>query len=120
MATSHVGDQSLAEPRHIGNNIFPNFPIFVRLLFFAHNHTSIAVNDVTNNLQGTHAQLLSDVLHLRNSLRDSLDYDTRRKLLTGEQMNINLLAPGGYEFAAGFLAVVALGAVVVPICKSVR
>ncbi|KAL4888857.1 hypothetical protein BDV59DRAFT_210634 [Aspergillus ambiguus] len=119
MDTPRVEDHHVSKPRHIGNTIFPNFPIFNRLLFFAHNHTSIAVKDVTNKLQGTHAQLLSDVLHVRNALRNSLDERTRQKLLNGDLVTITLLAPGGYEFAAGFLAIVALGAVVVPISIAV-
>ncbi|KAL5363342.1 hypothetical protein BJX96DRAFT_177982 [Aspergillus floccosus] len=114
-----IDNQGLAQPKHVGDNIFPNFPIFNRLLFFAHYYTSVAVDDVTNNLRGTHAQLLSDVLHVRNAVQKSLDEMTNQKLLRGERVTINLLAPGGYEFATGFLAIIALGAVVVPISIAV-
>lgn len=104
-------------PKHVGDNVFPNYPVFTRLLFYAQNSSSVAINDVTNNLQGTYAELLSDVLHLRNSIRDMLSPEIRERLILGHPVAINLLTPGGYEFAVGLLAILALGAVVVPICK---
>lgn len=104
-------------PQHVGDTILPNFSIFNRLLFFAGNRDNLVVNDVTNGLKATHRQLLSDVLHLRNALQARLDPDTRRRLLQGDEIAINLLASGGYEFATAFLALLALGAVIVPICE---
>lgn len=110
-------ERLLARPQHVGDNILPNFSLFVRLLFYAQYRSSVAINDVTNSLQGTHADLLSDVLHLRNAVRDMLSPEVRERLILGHPVAINLLASGGYEFAVGFLAIVALGAIVVPICK---
>ncbi|KAJ5781022.1 hypothetical protein N7457_006182 [Penicillium paradoxum] len=106
-------------PQHIGENILPNFPIFSRLLYLAGNRSSLAINDVTYGHQATYGQLLSDVLHLRNAIFHRLDADTQAKLLRGDRVCINLLAPGGYEFATAFLATVALGAVLVPISTAV-
>lgn len=110
-----AGGQSL--PKHIGDNVLPNFPIFNRLLFFASNRDKLVINDTTNGLQATHRQLLSDVLYLRNALWTRLDSKMRNRLLAGEEICVNLLAAGGYEFATAFLALLALGAVIVPICK---
>ncbi|KAJ5558580.1 hypothetical protein N7535_008796 [Penicillium sp. DV-2018c] len=106
-------------PKHIGDNILPNFPIFNRLLYLAGNRTSLAINDVTYGHTATYGELLSDVLHLRNAIFRSLDISSKSSLLRGDKVSINLLAPGGYEFATAFLATVALGAVLVPISTSV-
>lgn len=105
------------KPRHIGTNILPNFSIFNRLLYLAGNRDHIAINDATCGLQATHRQLLSDVLHLRNALLGQLGPDIQTRIFSGQEVAINLLASGGYEFATGFLAIIALGAVVVPICE---
>lgn len=110
-----IGGQWL--PKHVGDNVLPNFPIFNRLLFFASNRDKLVINDATNSLQATHRQLLSDVLYLRNALWTRLDSRVRNGLLAGDEICVNLLAAGGYEFAIGFLALLALGAVIVPICK---
>ncbi|KAJ4854632.1 AMP-binding enzyme domain-containing protein [Trichoderma breve] len=112
-----AGGQSL--PKHIGDNVLPNFPIFNRLLFFASNRDKLVINDTTNGLQATHQQLLSDVLYLRNALWTRLDSKVRNRLLAGEEICVNLLAAGGYEFATAFLALLALGAVIVPISASI-
>lgn len=104
-------------PQHIGDKILPNFPIFNRLLYLAGNRDSLAINDVTYGHKATYNQLLSDVLHLRNAIFRRLDANVQDKLLRGERVCVNLLAPGGYEFATAFLATVALGAVLVPICE---
>ncbi|KKP04712.1 hypothetical protein THAR02_03192 [Trichoderma harzianum] len=112
-----AGGQSL--PKHIGDNVLPNFPIFNRLLFFASNRDKLVINDTTNDLQATHRQLLSDVLYLRNALWTRLDSKVRNRLLAGEEICVNLLAAGGYEFATAFLALLALGAVIVPISASI-
>lgn len=104
-------------PRHVGDNIVPSFPVFNRLLFLALKSSSLAIDDVTYGLQATHEELLSDVLHLRNAIRKTLDPVLQVKLLRGDRVCINILAPGGYEFSVAFLAVAALGAIIVPICK---
>lgn len=75
----------------------------------------MVINDVTNGLAATHQQLLTDVLHVRNVLYDTLDQETRVKLWQGEDVFINLIAPATYEFGVGFLAILAVGGVVVPL-----
>ena len=63
----------------------------------------------------TYSQLCSDFLQLRNVLAAQLSPSTRRKLKCREDVYIALQAPGSYDFAVGFFAILALGAVVVPI-----
>lgn len=65
----------------------------------------------------THIQLLTDVLHLRNLLYDSLEDKVKEQLWRGEEVYVNLLTPAGYEFAVGFFAILAIGAIIVPLCE---
>ncbi|RFU31222.1 hypothetical protein B7463_g5091, partial [Scytalidium lignicola] len=110
-----MGSTLHSRPKHVGPNILPKFPIFTRLVGYASREELIAINDVTNGFAATHLQLLTDVLHLRNVLYDSLDEKTQQRLWDGEEVFFNLLAPGGYEFATGFLAILAIGGVIVPL-----
>jgi malonyl-CoA/methylmalonyl-CoA synthetase len=103
-------------PKHVGPNVLPNYNIFSRLLGYASQGSAIAVNDVTNGYAATHLQLLTDVLNVRNTLYESLEEGTRQKLWRGEEVFFNLLAPASYEFAVGFLAILAIGGVIVPLC----
>lgn len=103
-------------PKHVGPNVLPNFPLFPRLVGYATREPSTVIRDVTNGFEATHLQLLTDVLHLRNVLQNSLDENTRQRLLNGEEVYFNVLAPGGYEFATAFLAILAIGGVIVPLC----
>lgn len=103
-------------PKHIGPNILPNSPIFNRLIGYASRREAVVIKDVTNGFTATHLQLLTDVLHLRNILLDSLPQEDRETLYTGGEVFFNLLASGGYEFAVAFLAILAVGGVIVPLC----
>lgn len=105
-------------PLHVGPSVLPNFPVFSKLLLFAQDEKTIAINDVTHNIRATYAQLLSDTLNLRNAVWNGLDEEVRYRLLRNEEVYINIIAVGSYEFAAAFLAVLALGAIIVPICES--
>jgi len=101
-------------PNHAGPTTFPNFYLFSKLVRLAHKPL-LAARDLTFNFTATYAQLLTDTLHLRNILRQLLNPQTITQIDSGEEVYILLLGPGGYEFTVGFLAVVALGAAVVPI-----
>lgn len=109
--------RTLNVPKHVGTDILPNFPLFHRLPYLATVQRNVAIDDEGLGVHATHAQLLSDVLHLRNELQVQLGAEVSRRLLRGEEVYICLLTNGGYEFAVGFLAVIALGAVLVPICE---
>jgi malonyl-CoA/methylmalonyl-CoA synthetase len=112
-----AGDRTRLVPKHQGRNILPNLPLFSRLLRFAHCDKSIAIRDKAAGFIASYVQLLTDVLHLRNALRDSLDKLTLAQLEDGAEVFINILGPGGYEHTVAFFAVIAVGAVVVPLCK---
>lgn len=108
-------DRANYTPRHIGPNVFPNYLYWGRLVRLAHKPHLIAVRDLTFGYTASYQQLLTDVLHLRNHLRTRLSPNTLARLDRDEEVFANVLGPGGYEFTVAFLALMALGAVVVPI-----
>jgi malonyl-CoA/methylmalonyl-CoA synthetase len=110
-----VFDRTDFVPSHVGDNILPADPLFARLLTLAHRpNPKPAIRDVNVGIEKTAAQLLSDVLILRQKLRNSLPLHVVDNLNAGREVYISLLAPGGYEFAVGVLAIIALGAAASP------
>lgn len=114
MASHNSFDRCDWAPRHIGPNVFPNFFLFSRLVRWAHKPL-LACRDVTFGFTASYTQLLTDVLHLRNYLRGKLHPDIIARIDREEEVHILLLGPCGYEFTVGFLALIALGAIVTPI-----
>lgn len=97
----------------------PNFPLFSKLLRYAYRQPCpLAVRDDVSKIERTYLHLLTDVLSLRNGLRRTLPAHVRRQLDNQEEVYICVLAPGGYEFVVAYLAVLALGAAAVPLCKA--
>ncbi|KAI9708721.1 MAG: hypothetical protein M1820_003676 [Bogoriella megaspora] len=102
-------------PKHQGPNVFPCHPLFNRLLRLAsRNPPKICVRDLQLNCERTHLELLTDVLNLRNAIHGSLDEATKKTLKKNGGLYMAVLAPGGYEFTCAVLAILALGAAVVP------
>jgi malonyl-CoA/methylmalonyl-CoA synthetase len=101
---------------HKGATVLPNFPLFGRLLRHAHcSHIKTAIRDAASGFSSSYAQLLTDILSLRNVLLQSLGLETLERLENGEEVYIGLLTPGGYEFSVPFFAILAAGGIVVPI-----
>lgn len=112
----HALDRTLTVPSHTGETILPNQPFFEKLLRYAHRSPpNIAIRDVNAGVEKSYLQLLSDAIALRRVLENTLDPSTQRALDSGEEVFIALIAPGGYEYAVAFTAILALGAAVVPI-----
>ncbi|KAL5339985.1 hypothetical protein BJX70DRAFT_397222 [Aspergillus crustosus] len=112
------GDRALLVPRHVGENVLPNLPFFEKLLRFAHRDPPrVAVRDMNLGLgmEKTYLQLLNDAIALRRALKETLSPVMLKKLDDDQEVFIALIAPGGYEYAVGFVAILALGAAVVPI-----
>ena len=102
-------------PSHEGDSILPANPLFNRLLALAHRpRQETVIRDVNANIEKTAADLLSDVLSLRRTLKSSLSQSTISDINNGKETFISILAPGGYEFAVGILTVFALGAAASP------
>ena len=120
MAGKNV-DRTEIVPSDTGDNILPNSPFFSRLVRFAHEEPSpLAVRDVNVNIEKTYLQLLTDVLAVRNRLRRTLPTGTLNDIAKGIDTFIGVLAPGGYEYTVAVLAVLALGAAVVPLSPSIK
>ena len=106
-----MGDRTEFVPNHDGDLVLPCDPLFTRLLAVAHRrpqrHTII---DHNTGARKTTADLITDIIRLRRVLRAALPLPVLDDLRDGKEVYINVLAPGGYEFAVGILAVLALGA----------
>ena len=108
-------DRTNFTPSHVGDLILPADPLFTRLLTNAHKpQQKVVIRDVNACIEKTAADLLSDVLNLRRILKDSLSQEAIDDLNHGREVFISILAPGGYEFTVGILAVLALSAAASP------
>ncbi|KAJ5132582.1 hypothetical protein N7448_006740 [Penicillium atrosanguineum] len=115
-----MGDRTQFVPSHVGNNVLPNLPFFHKLLRYAQRKPSrIAVRDVIAGVEKTFHDLLSDALALRSEIEKMLSQETLRELAEDKEVYIGLLAPGGYEYTVGFVAIIALGAAVVPMAAGI-
>lgn len=111
-----MADRTDFVPSHQGDTVLPADPLFTRLLHLARlPGQPVAVRDINTGVEKTHAQLLQDVIYLRRVVRNSLSRKILQDLLSGEEVYINILAAGGYEFTVAILAVLALGAVPSPL-----
>src|SRR5690242_9251364 len=96
-------------PRHGGDNVLPADPLFTRLLTLANRpNPRPAIRDINAGVEKNAAELLNDTLNLRRVIKASLSQETLNDLQCGREVYISLLAPGGYEFAVGVLAIWAL------------
>lgn len=111
-------DRDALVPPHTGDTILPNSPFFNRLVRHAHRQPPrLAIRDVHLGVEKTYLQLLTDALALRKTLQEALSPAARKALKNGGDVYVALLAPGGYEYAVAFVAIVALGAAVVPMSR---
>ena len=119
--TVNSSDRVNFVPPHTGPEIFPNSPLFSRLLRFAHQKPPrLVVRDDRLGVEKTHIQLLTDVLALRTALRAILPPAILSNVDSGVETYIGVLAAGGYEYAVAVLAVLALGAAVVPMSECAK
>ncbi|KAJ9605859.1 hypothetical protein H2200_009708 [Cladophialophora chaetospira] len=110
-------DRTSLVPSHIGPNVFPNNAFFSKLLRHA-RRDRLAVRDVDLGLEKTYTELLSDALTFRAVIERQLGSETLSALEKGDEVYIGILAAGGYEFAVAVVAVLAIGAAIVPISVS--
>ncbi|OAP64200.1 hypothetical protein AYL99_00172 [Fonsecaea erecta] len=110
-------DRTLLLPPHVGPNVFPNSPFFSKLLRHA-RRGRLAIRDVDLGLEKTYTEILSDALSFRAVIERALSSERLSALQRGDEVYIGVLAAGGYEFTVAVLAVLAIGAAVVPIATS--
>ncbi|KAL4745939.1 hypothetical protein BDW72DRAFT_207788 [Aspergillus terricola var. indicus] len=104
--------QQLKVPIDEPQPILPDDVLFSRLLEIARQRNSqIIVNDLSCGTQFSYCQILHGTVRLKQKLEALLD---RSILKTPGGCYLALLAPNGYEFINGVLAVLAVGGVVVP------
>jgi malonyl-CoA/methylmalonyl-CoA synthetase len=113
-------DRTDSVPSHSGQNVLPCSPLFSCLLRHALRHRQrLVVRDAQEGIEKTHAELLGDVLKLRSKIKSSLSRETVERIEGPDEVYISLLAPGGYCYAVAFLAILALGAAVVPLSTAI-
>lgn len=111
-------DRTQIVPPHQGPHILPNNPLFGRLLRHARRHR-VAIKDRELGVSKTYGELLDAALGFREVVQAALPSDAQRRLSRGEEVYVGILAAGGYEFTVAVLAVLALGAAVVPMCTCI-
>ena len=79
-----MSDRTDFVPSHTGDRVLPADPLFTRLLALAHRPKQrVVIRDVNTGVEKTSAELLSDVVSLRRSLRAALSQDTLNDLQYG-------------------------------------
>lgn len=101
-------------PRHEGPNVLPHDIVFHTLHSLAAYQNDVVIKDVKSGHIATHQQLLSDIVTCRNSLQESLAPSTRAALQEEREVSVLILAQG-YEFIVSFFAILAIGAIAVPL-----
>jgi malonyl-CoA/methylmalonyl-CoA synthetase len=112
MASPKWDRRTFSARQVLTGNILPCDPLFTRLLSLAQRQSGRAViRDLNTGTSKTSEELLSDALNLREVLRSKLPPSVLDDLGDeAKEVYISLLAPGGYEFVVGILAILALGA----------
>jgi malonyl-CoA/methylmalonyl-CoA synthetase len=110
-------DRTALVPAHTGPLVLPNSPFFGKLLRHA-RRGRMAIRDVVAGVEKTYEDLLGDALSLRAEIERTLNPHVLKQLQRDEEVFIGVLAAGGYEFAVAVVATLAIGAAVVPMCKS--
>ena len=95
------------------SSVLPNSPLFGQLLRHAYRKR-LAIRDVNLDLDKTYADVLVDAVKLRARMMDGLSYEVKHALEKDDEVFVGVLAQGGYEYVVAVLAVLALGAAVVP------
>ena len=103
--------------RHEGPLVLPHDIIFHRLHYLALNSNPSAVKDPARNVDASYQQLLTDVVATRNRIRSTIKRATLQSIHDEQEISFVVIAHG-YEFVVIFLAVLALGGIVVPTSKT--
>ena len=98
---------------------FPNDPISNQLRRLAKQSPDVLFHD-EYGVDARYSDLIHDVIHLREILREHLSSDSfdEQGCLREDARSIAFLGYSGYSFIISFFAIVALGGICVPLCKS--
>ena len=99
--------------------LLPNVPLFSHLYKdYKQDPHAIIIRDASLGVTVTREQFLRDVLGLRNDLFHVWGDGIAEKIQADQDgAFVAILLPAGYDFWVAFMAVQAMGAVAVPICK---
>lgn len=101
-------------PHHEGPNVLPHDILFHTLHSLAAYQNDVAIIDAKSGHVATHQQFLSDIVACRNGLREALASETIEALQEEHEVSILILS-SGYEFIVSFFAILAIGAIAVPL-----
>ncbi|PLB53873.1 acetyl-CoA synthetase-like protein [Aspergillus steynii IBT 23096] len=95
---------------------FPNDPFFLKLVENAKTYPHRIIDDATLDIQADYRKLMQDVVTLRETIRHHLPHNLLdpNGLIREDGVYIGVLAPGSYEYVVAIVAIVALGAAVIP------
>ncbi|KAL4884600.1 hypothetical protein BJY04DRAFT_215061 [Aspergillus karnatakaensis] len=107
----------------IAQEAFPNDPFFTEIVRQANSSPpdSWYIFDAANNIRATYLQLLDDVVKFKSVLRNSLPSDVLHLIDSPSETGVHVFvfAPSSYYFLVGFLAVLAMGGVAVPLAPNI-
>lgn len=98
--------------------VFPNDPIFTRLLNLGHSVPDVVISD-KYGIEAGYEELFEDIAHLRRLLKTSLPagaFDSKG-LLQPEYRSIASMTASVYHFVVSFFTIVSLGGACVPLCE---
>lgn len=98
--------------------MFPNDPIFTRLLKIGQSVPDVVISD-KYGIEAGYEELFDDIAHFRRLLKTTLPSDAfdSRGLLQPEYRHIASMTASIYHFVVGFLTIVSLGGACVPLCE---
>jgi malonyl-CoA/methylmalonyl-CoA synthetase len=91
---------------------FPDDPVFIRLLAASARYPeSEAIVHEKDGREKTYPELLSDIVHTRDLLREQLSGFDQQGILRDHQVYIAVVSCSVYEFIIAFFAVRAIGGI---------
>ncbi|KAF5611523.1 acetyl synthetase [Fusarium subglutinans] len=100
---------------------FPDDTVFIRLLAASAQYPkSEAIVHEKNGLEKTYPELLSDIVHTRDLLREQLSGFDQQGLLRDHRVYIAVVSCSVYEFIIAFFAVRAIGGISVILPSGIR
>ena len=109
-----MGEVKGSEMRLVPNELFIA-DLFQQYLL---DSSAITVRDDHINFEASRERVLRDVLTLRNAIFDRLPDNARARLFQkGADVFICVILSGGYDFVVASIAILSIGAAVVPLSE---
>jgi malonyl-CoA/methylmalonyl-CoA synthetase len=95
----------------------PHDVLFHRLHYLACHQNAVAIRDTQTGQEISYAQLLDDIVAVRNAVLETLHQSTVEQLRTDKEVAFIILARG-YDFVVSFFVILAIGGIAVPTSES--